>query len=398
MNTLTRTTIVFAMLGFIAVGSIPGQTSLDENAREALAAQREAEIAQKQAEAAQKQMETVQRKMEDVRMQAEVERTQALVTALDAEQSVSVAAPVVPPTPPSISWNRAWPSRAGGAASVLVIPSAEIKAEDAVAIAEDMNIMSRIFVRNLEEARIATARGGFFASSRDPLVALLGGGSSIESMYLQGSGALFLMKADFPLSPPPQVEEEKQTEQKTESDPVWEEMRRDIYEPQEAARDSRKAPEEKYDAEKVENLKTTLIKALKHAANIRALKSDESVIITVTGGGRSSAARAVRVSSPRRTSSSSQRSEVIVEEKDRAGTAPAKIVAGPSSGQTTYSSPTVLVIRAKKADIDQFAKGALDADQFRQHVQVLTCAYLSAEGGRADAFNPYYHLQQEVRY
>ncbi len=381
MNTLTRTIVVFAVASLILAGPVPAQDTLDETSREALVAQREAQIAQK--EAAQKQVQAAQQQMEAGQKQAEVERTRAMVSSLAAQP----AAPGAPAPPaPAISVRGPWPLRTAGTGAVLVIPSAEIQAEDVAAIAEDMNIMSRIFVRNLEEARIATARGGFFASSRDPLVALLGGGSSIESMYLQGSGALFLMKADFPLSPPPQVEEEKQTEQKTETDPVWEEMRRDIYEPQEAARDSQKAPEEKYDAEKVETLKATLIKALKHAANIRALKSDESVIITVTGGGRSSAARAVRVSSPRRTSSSSQRSEVIVEEKDRAGTAPAKIVAAPSSGQTTYSSPTVLVIRAKKADIDQFAKGALDAEQFRQHVQVLTCAYLSAEGGHGDPF------------
>ncbi len=386
MNTLTRTIVVCAIASLILTGPIPAQNTLDETSREVLAAQREAQIAQK--EAAQEQAQAVQQQIDAGQKRAEVERTHALVSVL-AAQSAAPAAPA--PPAPAISVRGPWSLRTAGTGAVLVIPSAEIQAEDVAAIAEDMNIMSRIFVRNLEEARIGTARGGLFASSRDPLVALLGGGSSIESMYLQGSGALFLMKADFPLSPPPQVEEEKQTEQKTETDPVWEEMRRDIYEPQEAARDSQKAPEEKYDAEKVENLKTTLIKALKHAANIRALESDESVIITVTGGGRSSAARVIGVSSPRRALS--QRSEVIVEEKDRAGTAPAKIVAGPSSGQTTYSSPTVLVIRAKKADIDQFAKGALDAEQFRQRVLLLTCAYLSAEGGRADAFNPYYHLQ-----
>jgi hypothetical protein len=384
MNALTRTTIVFALISFIAAGSIPAQNTLDENSREALVAQRETQIAQK--EAAQKQMQAAQQQIEAVQKQVEVERTQALVSAL----SVQPAAPVAP-TPPSISFNRAWPSRPGGAGSVLVIPSAEIKAEDVVAIAEDMNVMSRIFEKNLEQARIATARGGLFATSRDPWVALLGGEGAIESLYLQGYGALFLMKVDFPLSAPPQVEEENQAEQKAEGDPVWEQMRRDMYEPQEVGRGSQKEPEVKYDAGKVDSLKITLIKALKHAANIRSLKPDESVILTVTGSGESAGARVSAIHS--RGASLSQRNQVVVQEKGGDGTVKARVVEAPSSGQTPYFSPTALVIRAKKSDIDEFGKGNLDVDQFRQRAQVLACPYLSGASGRGDALNPYYGLR-----
>jgi len=340
MNTLTRAIVVFAVASLISVGSIPAQNVLDENSREALAAQREAEVAQKQA--AQQQVEAAQRQME-------VEKAQAMVAVLAAEQPLSVPAAPVAPTPPLVWFSHAWPSRPGGAGSVLVIPLAEINAEDVVAIAEDMNVMSRIFEKNLEQARIVTARGGLFASSRDPWVALLGGDDAIESMYLQGYGALFLMRVDFPLSAPPQVEEEKQAEQKAEKDPVWEQMQREMYEPQEAARGSQKEPEQKYDAEKVESLKTTLIKALKHAANIRSLKSDESVILTVTGSGESAGAHVAAIHS--RGASLSQRNQVVVQEKGSDGTVKTRIVGAPSSGETTYFSPTALVIRAKKSDI-----------------------------------------------
>jgi len=44
------------------------------------------------------------------------------------------------------------------------------------------------------------------------------------------------MKVDFPLSPPPQVQEEKEIKKEQESDQVWEQMRQEMYEPEETAR------------------------------------------------------------------------------------------------------------------------------------------------------------------
>jgi hypothetical protein len=41
-------------------------------------------------------------------------------------------------------------------------------------------------------------------------------------------------------------------------------------------------------------------------------------------------------------------------------------------GGTNVSPATVLTIRAKKSDIDAFAKGEQDYEQFRQKVQIFT--------------------------
>ncbi len=375
MNSLTRTIVVCAIASLILTGPIPAQNTLDETSRQALAAQREAQIAQK--EAAQGQMQAVQQQKEAGQKRAEVERTHALVAALAPQPAKAPAAP----TPPAaaIPVRGSWSSRAAGGA-VLVIPSAEIKAEDVMAITEDMNVMSRIIEKNMEQDRITPERSGFLGFSRDPLVTLLSGGCAIEGMYLQGYGALFLMRTDFPLSAPPAVEEEKPAEKQAESDPVWSEMRREMYEPSEAARGSRSEPKQKYEAQKVENLKATLIKSLKHAANIRSLQSDESVILTVTGSGESGGTHVLR------GASLVQRGHVMVAEKSGDGTSTATIVSVPPSEQASYFSPTALVIRARKSDIDQFAKGTLDADQFRQRTQVLACPYLSEEAGHGDPF------------
>jgi hypothetical protein len=275
----------------------------------------------------------------------------------------------------STSRNIAYGSRSGSASEVLVIPSAEITTEDIATITEDMNIMSRIFEKNLQQAQIQV--NSMFFTSSDPFQVFSWAKPSTQGMYLQGYGALFLMKVDFPLSPGPQVEEKQEAQQEKEEDvdPVWTEMKRDMYEPQETRKEKSKSPKKEYDAEKVENLKTTFIKSLKHATNIRSLKPDESVILTITGSHHSSGYKSIR------TIPGSD--EVIVIDKNNK----TQIISGKQIGDIGLSLPTVLVIRAKKSDIDRFAKGDLDFDQFQQAVQVLTSTYLAEQSKSGHPFS-----------
>ena len=256
-------------------------------------------------------------------------------------------------------------SRTRSTGSVFVIPSEQTSTEDLLTINEDMSVMSRIFEKNIEQTRISAARGSIFDSRRDPYWMLMGGGrGGIQSMYLQGYGALFLMKVDFPLSPPPQAQEEKETQKAKEGDPVWDQVRREIYDPEQVdIRRRTDRPESKYDAEKVENLKTTIIKALKHAANIRILKTDESVILSVTGKSVSDGiVQVIDVSG----------TDEVIAIVDVQGKHVQKYYKDGLPEDIKFSSPTVLVIRAKKSDIDTFAKGDLDFDKFREKVQILS--------------------------
>ena len=251
-----------------------------------------------------------------------------------------------------LRFNFGDPFSHGGAGTVLVIPTSEMKTEDLAAITEDMTVMSRIIDSQLgkEESRHMWFTGGF-----------LGQSSMAETMYLQGYGALFLKKVDFPLSPEPTMQEEEEKETTEEGiDPVWEQTKKDIFEPQEDRRHREERPEEKYDAEKVENLKTNITKALKHAANIRNLKSDESVILTVTGSGDSSVITNIAIPGT---------GQALVQQK---GAKSISVVTPALPGSSSFSSPTVLIIRAKKSDIDSFAKGDLDLDKFQQRVQIFT--------------------------
>ena len=310
--------------------------------------------------------------------QADLERRDAeLVKAELVKSSGFDKNPTLPSV--SIARNLAYGSRFGGASEVLVIPSTEITTEEIATINEDMNIMSRILEKNLQRDHIDVS--SMFIPSTDPFnVVFLGRGKqATQSMYLQGYGALFLMKVDFPLSPGPKVEPEKEIQKDEENvDQVWTQIKEEMSEPGTSRTNKSERPIQEYDAEKVKNLKNNLIQSLIHAANIRSLTSDEWVILTINGSVTSSGYKSV--------STIPGRNEfVVVDHHNRT-----QIIKGSSIGDMGLALPTVLVIRAKKSDIDSFAKGDLDFDQFQQKTQVLTSAYLAGQTGADNMFTGTY--------
>jgi hypothetical protein len=255
---------------------------------------------------------------------------------------------------------------------VLVIPTAEMQPQDLVTMMEDMTVMCRIFDKRLEQSNLVSGR--FTTGSRIILPTPFSWDSGpTGAMYIQGYGALFLTKVDFLLSPPPEAPEEKETEEE-DTDPLWTQMRQEIYTPEEVGRgrSTGERPEEKYDAEKVEELKETLIKSLKHAANIRNLKPEESIILTVTGKAGQSGPFVTR----------------LYKSGD------SKYITTGSAGAGSGSlSPMVLTIRAKKSDIDAFSEGKLSFDQFTEKTQLLSYSYLSENVGgpsRSSSIGMYY--------
>lgn len=268
---------------------------------------------------------------------------------------VAVEATPVPSIPLSV-----WPSERSAAAAVLVIPSTEMKPEDIAAVTEDMSIMSRIFDRNLGQQRLTGTRTGVFVDrNTDPWTddVFVGRGRASQAIYLEGFGSLFLIGVDFPLSAPPKVQEEKPEEG---VDTVWRDTKIAIYNPDKAvSRRVKVQPQKEYDPEKVQELQKTIIKTLKHAANIRGLKSDEWVTVVVK-----SSAPAVIIAGKIITRMTSEASPAASNARTSTSAAlPAETV----PGQATF-----LTIRAKKSDIDSFAKNQLDYDKFSQQVSVLT--------------------------
>lgn len=377
MRPIILTLAALIVLNLVTPACTLAQSTTKKGSEETIAsAQRDAEAAkesQATANEAQKQ------EAEQAQKQAQQQAQEALKQADALSYNLSL--------PTSSPWPLLGLSQQT-AQSILVIPLDEIKAEDLAAITEDIGIMCRVLDKKLEqEARITTRR----------TLLPFGGDTETEGIYLEGYGALFVLNVNFPLIPPPETKKEEQP--KEEGDTVWEETKNELRSTKKGGNFTEGSygggyggggyggggyggggyggggrmiytygldrPGEEYDSGKVEQLKTALIKSLKHATNIRSLKPDESVIISVRG-----CAPGVVIQ------------ETVVEKKADSGS----IKSHSGSVSVSRRAPvlrtlptkegdaasTVLTIRAKKSDIDAFSKGEISADQFRQKVRVHT--------------------------
>jgi len=263
---------------------------------------------------------------------------------------------------------------AGGRSSsnsrkVLVIPNTEIKTEDLATITQDLQVMAHIFHKIFTGPRLID---GIFEDYGD----FFGRGSrATEAVYLQGYGVLFLMEVNIPLSSPPKAKETEKDESTQKADSIWQQAKQEIFYSTTIQRTQ--PQEDKYDAEKVKELKSRLIKALKHAANIRNIKPEEWIILTVYGAdqkGRGIVTYKVNTEGMSKPSSSNARGGYgggygfAGRATGGAGFGVGAMV-GP--GQKQASQGSVMTIHAKKADVDAFAKDELDFDKFREKVQIF---------------------------
>ncbi|MCL5282873.1 MAG: hypothetical protein M1376_23560 [Planctomycetes bacterium] len=243
-----------------------------------------------------------------------------------------------------------------GAVPVLVIPAQEMTPGTYDRIVDDLSIMNRIIEKN---TRTMSEVGGIYGAVltgpgniATPRILRASGGRP-KPMYIGGYGAVFSLSVDFPLLPPEAPEPNKVTEK---TDPTWAQAQRELQDPQAALRLQRGPSQGRvYRAEAVETLRNTLIGLFKHATNIRDLGPDAWLTILVHGP-----AAAVQDSA-----SDSGSTAVYV------GDSPYQQHQLLLLPQTRQEGRTLMTLRAKKADIDQYAKGQLDDTQFQQRVQIV---------------------------
>lgn len=245
----------------------------------------------------------------------------------------------------------------------LVLPGERTTTEATRELTEDLDVMHRILAkasgrrRDVEKFRIA------FEPSQSP---------SMDALYLEGYGAIFLVSVNFPL-----VEPEKTAEATSAAgpkDPVWEETRRRAR----AQSDDTMGAEaiggsgmivhdvvgfwnievEPYDAARVERLQTKLTAALKHAANIRNLSPEETITIVVTGPAFI-AAREVHDE----PEAGDLDPDALTELGRGGGKKRGGAIATHSGAPRIRNRESRLTLRAKKGDIDAVAEGKIAADQ-----------------------------------
>lgn len=233
----------------------------------------------------------------------------------------------------------------------LIVTSSSSPDEKSIAsLDEDLNIMARILNKSVDrdgDDDRKRAMGIHLWATGQP------GARGARNLYVEGYGAIFILNVPMPLQPPParpQVDEKKESTSSS-----WEEARNELYGREEHGGDykvrSDKRPAPPYDAERVEALKKDLCESLKNATHIRGLKDNEHVTIVVQGPG-----------SERRV----QRSRNVGVRKTEV-TEDVFAFALPVPGGGPRS---VMTLRAKKSDIDAFAKGKTELDDFRKKVSI----------------------------
>ncbi len=252
-------------------------------------------------------------------------------------------------------------------ARALVIPKDASDAKNLAEVEEDMAVMAHILDKTLNSGDPTARAMGISVFGRFP-----GVGSTPRNIYIDGTGAIFLLNVDFPLLPSPN---KGAAEAKEPANSEWEEARREIADPKSqggtdpwgkpfmmvwgnAGADGARTTAE-YDAGKVDELKKNLITALKNAANIRRLKSDETITLVVTGSGPGiTTKRSVSVASKPGTGGVSQSEQVYSTIRQLAEGGPA-------------GDGAKLILRARQADAQAFQTGQLDLDAFSKKVTVL---------------------------
>jgi hypothetical protein len=256
----------------------------------------------------------------------------------------------------------------GAAADILVIPTRQVDAPAFAETKEDMRIMLQILREKISEPRtilgVLYDFGDFFGP----------GGRQPEALYLQGYGAVFVLEVSFPLSPGATSRSVDANEPQQRLDPVWQRAQRQLYAPP----GGRVTPAQA-DPASFEQFKDDMVKTLKHATNIRHLGPEESVILTVVGQMQDPAGALNRMSggpysggfvSGGGFSAHSSGGTIIYSDSSSYGR-----VGGSVSRRrmpAAAATPTVLTIQATKANIDAFAQGDLDFEQFNARIKTFS--------------------------
>jgi hypothetical protein len=247
------------------------------------------------------------------------------------------------------------PAQAG---KPMIIRSSPMDPKEEAALEEDLSVMSHILDKALNErlgwhqpSTTAMGVNVFFAPGSTPM----------RSLYLEGYGALFLLNVSFPLVPPPAKEEQE----KPSGDSAWEEAKQELYGQHSYGRSA--GPAEEFSEEKVNKLKDALLESLKNAANIRDLKPEDSVTVSVFGGASGVPAH-IRYKALAQSGSGTAGNTTVL--------------AAPAPGGPPLRK-SVLTIRIRKADADAFSKGKMNLDDFRKKARITAYTGNAEEDGLA---------------
>ncbi|MCP4453076.1 MAG: hypothetical protein GY809_16565 [Planctomycetes bacterium] len=300
----------------------------------------------------------------------------------------------------NVDFNVMRPSLGIGSSNqeVLVVPTTEVMPNQFAAIQQDMRVMLHILKKAVQDEKNPLV-GGVFSQYGN----LLGRNeSSLQSLYIQGYGALFFVQANIPLewSAEPVLAVGPEGQDGESADPVWQQARNQVFNPASQANQPRSSRRD------TEALMRKLIDGLKHATNIRYLGPEERVVVTVLsgsdipgmfgmaagGGGGGRPGGYYRASSGRGGGGSrgggtyggggGYGDDMMMggggEPYGRSGTSgepgmgrSSGFAVSPGQSMPQAGPKSTLTLQATKAQIDAFAQGKMMLDEFLKYVQVI---------------------------
>jgi uncharacterized membrane protein YgcG len=280
---------------------------------------------------------------------------------------------------------------------VLVIPTAEPNAQVVAELSEDMHIMLDILKEQLSEGPrmiqgVFMDFGDFFGQGcRQP-----------QAMYIQGYGAIFVLETNVPIAP-------LQADQSAgpaggpgpnqpPTDPVWQRAKQRLS-PATTGYGGSEQVQADGPVRTIDEIKQDLIKTLKHASNIRHINGNEMIVLTVVCSGQGAGSHfRFGFSQPmvgvRGTPGAAAGGYGVTGRRSSGTSGGAGFgVSGSGGGYggggmygdmmygggadprmrtTGGAAQTVLTIQAMRSDIEPYAKGYLDLEQFSKSVKFFT--------------------------
>jgi hypothetical protein len=250
-----------------------------------------------------------------------------------------------------LKFNTLDASHRGMPGRVLVVPGGNADAKMLLESEEDLNVMAHLLEKAMnlgkDEGRLKAAGIDLLFSHSQSL--------GVRHLYLEGYGALFLFKSPIPIKPEAAAAQGDPSE--TQSTSAWDEARRELFQAQDGRRGRPfrtrvdvKAFKENYDEAQVASLKSSVVEALREAANMRHVKPDEHVTVVlvrqVSEGGPKAFARYVQQDA-----------------------APFGLIS--EDVRPAPSQEGTLILRVLKRDAEALAQGTMSAETFTAKASVI---------------------------
>lgn len=259
---------------------------------------------------------------------------------------------------------------------------------------EEMQIMSRVLKKTLQRE---LGQDSLNYKMGIPIL-LKPSTQLIQSTYLDGFGVIFGLNVNFPLLEGSAKSEHQEDTEKAVSS--WDEAKRELFAETDPQRGSLKTrgsvPRVRFEGRKVDGLTVQLLQSLKEAAQMKALKAVDFVAVVVTGPDADTFP-SVETGSYRSGAFGSSSfgenygfgggggfagggfggMESAFEKQSR--NSDSKNRNKPSRLQEYYGfmsvsegkgNESVLALRVKKSDVDDFGNGEISLDEFREKVAI----------------------------